>query len=133
MAKEKLSNIIPLEKVVKIGGKTFNIKKLPLGQYAKVLLILKKLPGGLLKEFQSLDVNDEEALMATLFGTAAEAWWQVIEIIAIGSGIDKEVIENDPSIGLDGGVELFLAIWEVNNLAAVMKSVKNAMSQSMAQ
>lgn len=133
MANEKLSNIISLEKEVEVGGKVVTIKKLPLGQYAKVLLIMKKLPGGVLKDLQNIDTNDEEALIATLFGVMAEAWEQVIEIIAIGSGMDKDTIANDPEIGLDGGIALLLAIWEVNNLASAFQSVKNAITRKAAK
>lgn len=131
MTNEKLSNIIPHEKEVVLGDKVHKISKLPLGQYAKILLVLKKLPGSVLTDFQKVDTNNEEELFQILFGTVADVWEQVIEIIAIGSGIDKHTLETDTSIGLDGGMDLFVAIWEVNNLASVFSSVKNLKTRPM--
>lgn len=127
---EKLSSIIPKVQEVIVGETVVTIARLPLGKYAKVLLILKGLPGGVLKDLQALEGANDEALIATLFGVMAEAWEQVIEIISLGSGLDKDQIANDPEIGLDGGVALLMAIWEVNNLASAFTSVKNALSRN---
>jgi hypothetical protein len=67
--------------------------------------------------------------MQAVFGIFGQAWGQVLDIISIGSGIEKERIENDETIGLDGGVELFLAIWQVNNLEGVFQTVKNGFNR----
>lgn len=128
MTKENLNSILEVSREVQIGEKKIIISKLALGEYSKILLTLKNMPGSILKDLQNLDTENEDALIGTLFGVIGEAWGQVLDIIAIGSGIEKEVIESDPNIGLDGGIELFVAIWEINKLANVMKTVKNLMS-----
>jgi hypothetical protein len=46
--------------------------------------------------------------------------------------MDKERLENDPSIGLDGGVALFVAVYEVNNLQGVIANVKNVFNRPKA-
>lgn len=127
---EKIAKALPIVKEIEVGGEIVKVQKLPLGEYAKLLIALKKMPGSVLRDLQNVNTEDNDAMISTLFGVFAEAWGQVIEIVAIGSGIDKDRLENDPAIGLDGGIELFLAIWEVNNLNQVFKSVKNALSRA---
>jgi hypothetical protein len=112
------------------NGEKVVVKKLPLGKYAQLMLALKKLPTTIVNDLQNIDTANEDALFSTLFGIFGEAWGQVIEIIAIGSGIDADRLENDETIGLDGGVALFLAIYEVNNLEKVVSQVKNAINRS---
>lgn len=131
MSNEKLNAIVGNEREVVLGEKKVVIKKLPLGEYSKILLAMKKMPTSVMKEFQDLDTSNEEQFLPVLFGTFAEAWGQVLEIISIGSGLDKETIEKDPNIGLDGGIELFVAIYEVNNLNKVVKQVKNLFAQNV--
>ncbi|WP_163530893.1 hypothetical protein [Halobacillus ihumii] len=111
------------------NGDTIEVKKLPLGDYAQLMLALKKLPNGVMSELSDIDTENEEQMFQAMFGLFGEAWGQVIEIISIGSGIDKDTLANDPEIGLDGGVELFLAIYEVNNLQKVIGQVKNVMNR----
>ncbi|WP_427036505.1 hypothetical protein [Cytobacillus pseudoceanisediminis] len=125
----KIKKALPKTIVVELGEEKFEIQKLPLGKYAELMLALKNMPTSVVSELQSLDTKNEEAMIQAIFGLFGQAWGQVLDIIAIGSGIDKDRIENDPTIGLDGGVELFLAIYEVNNLEKVVSQVKNAFNR----
>lgn len=129
MSKESMENVLPLIEAVELAnGEIVEVKKLPLGEYARLLLLLKNLPSGVVQEFQKLDTKDDEQFVQVMFGVFAEAWEQVIEIISIGSGIDKDRLKTDNVIGLDGGVDLFMAIYKVNNLQRVVKTAKNAMA-----
>lgn len=125
-----IEKALPKSKIVVIGDEKIEIKKLPLGKYAELMLALKNMPSSVVKEMQSIDTSNEEATIQAIFGLFGQAWGQVLDILAIGSGIDKDRIENDPEIGLDGGVELFLAIYEVNNLQKVVNQIKNAINRS---
>jgi hypothetical protein len=125
-----IEKALPKTKTVVLGEEKIEIKKLPLGKYAELMIVLKNLPFSVIKEMQAIDTSNEEATIQALFGLFGQAWGQVLEILAIGSGIDKDRIENDPEIGLDGGIELFLAIYEVNNLQKVVNQVKNAINRS---
>lgn len=117
-----LSNV----KIVELSnGEKVEVKKLPLGQYAKLMIALKNLPSNVVGELQSMDTANEDTMIQTIFGIFGESWGQLLEIIAIGSGVDKDRLENDPDIGLDGGIELFAAIYEVNNLNGVVTTAKN--------
>lgn len=126
---EAIEKALPIVKEVAIGGEIVKVSKLPLGQYAKLLIALKNLPTSALKDVQKVNTDDNEQAIMFLLGVFAEAWEQVVDIIAIGSGLDKDRLMNDPEIGLDGGVGLFLAIYEVNNLAKVIQTVKNAITR----
>lgn len=129
-----MSNIekgLPKSKIVVIGdNEKIEIKKLPLGKYAQLMLALKNMPTSVMSELQAIDTTDNDATIQTLFGLFGQAWGQILEIISIGSGIDADRLENDEAIGLDGGVELLLAIYEVNNLDKVIAQVKNAINRS---
>ncbi|WP_033829094.1 hypothetical protein [Bacillus andreraoultii] len=116
---------LPKTRVVYIGDEKVEIKKLPLGKYAELMLALKNIPSDVIKDLESIDAENEDMAIQAVFGLFGKAWGQVLDILSIGSGIDRERLENDPEIGLDVGVELFLAIYEVNNLESVVKNVKN--------
>lgn len=115
--------------VVKLGDEKHTVEKLPLGKYVKLISALQGLPAGVVKDLQSIDTDNEEESVQALIGLVAGSWDSVLDILALGSGVDKDRIENDPEIGLDGGIELFLAIYEVNNLSAVFSKVKNVFSR----
>jgi len=117
---------------VTLGNEKHVVEKLALGRYAQLLLALKNLPTGALKEMQSIDTENEEESIQAIIGLIGSSWGSVLEIIAIGSGIEKDRIENDSSIGLDGGIALFVAIFEVNNLQGVVKQVKNLFNRPTA-
>lgn len=127
---DKIRKILPQSKTVQIGDEAIEIKKLPLGKYSEMLLALQNLPDSIMKDLERLDTKDEDKTLQIMFGIFGKAWGQVLDILAIGSGIERERLENDPAIGLDGGIELFLAIYEVNNLDKVVKKVKNMISRS---
>lgn len=129
----EINKALSKHKVVYIGDEEIKVEKLPLGKYASLMFTLKNIPKDLMGDLQQIDVSNEEESIQALFGLFGKAWDQVLEILAIGTGIDKERIENDPSIGLDGGIELFLAVYEVNNLDKVISQVKNAISRSTAK
>lgn len=118
--------VIGTSKIVELSnGEKVEVKKLPLGEYAKLMFVLKKLPTNIMSEFLNIDTTDNEAAISAMFGIFGEAWGQILEILSIGTGIDKERLANDPAIGLDGGIELLIAVIEVNNLKEVIKKGKN--------
>lgn len=115
---------------VQIGEETFPIKKLALGEYARLLSALQHIPTAALADLQNLDTKDSDGTIQKVCGVLAKAWSSFIEILAIGSGIEKDRLEQDPQIGLDGGIQLFLAIYEVNKIDQVVGTVKNALKQA---
>mgnify|MGYP000852392377 CR=1 FL=1 len=115
------------------------VRKLPLGRSAELVTAFNELP----KVFQGL-MGDEETRalfedgvedmglvdIADLIGNnlgsiMAVALDAVINILHVGSGLEKKVVE---SLGLDEASELFLAIVTVNNLGAMQANLKNGMT-----
>lgn len=125
----EINAALPTSKVVKIGDEEIKVEKLALGKYAKLLLVLREAPTTILSELQSLEGKSNEESLQVMLGMFGNAWGQILDIIALGSGIDRKRLEEDNTIGLDGGIQLFLAIYEVNNLASVFKTVKNQFSR----
>jgi len=116
------------------------VRKLPLGRAAELSRAFKELPAAiqglmegeetkvLFDESQSADLGlvDMAVLIANNLGSLLEvAQDAVIEILQIGSGLDRQIIEG---LGLDEASELFLTIVRVNNLSAMQANLKNAMS-----
>ncbi len=115
------------------------VRKLPLGRSAELAEAFNEFPKvlkGLMEgeETQALfdeNVKDMDMVdMAVLIGNnlgsiMAVALDAVINILHVGSGLEKKVIE---SLGLDEASELFLAIVTVNNLGAMQANVKNGMT-----
>ena len=125
-----IEKVIPMSKKVKfMDGSEIIVNKLPLGKYAQLLIALKNMPTEVMSELSNIDAQSEDNAIQGIFGLVGTAWAQVLDIISIGSGIDKDRIENDPIIGLDGGVELLVAIIEVNNLAVVIGNLKNVFNR----
>lgn len=112
------------------------VRKLPLGEAAKLGQALDKIP----EQLQSLSQNEQvQELLAgvdvesmdgvaigsaiveflpTLLNVATEL---IIEILAIGSGADKELLEQ---VGLEEATNILVAIFEVNNLQAIWGNVQ---------
>ena len=120
---------LPTSKVVTIGEEEIKVEKLPLGQYAKLLMVLKDAPASIMTDLQNIEGKSNEESLQVMLGLFGNAWGQVLDIVSIGSGVERERLESDSTIGLDGGIALFMAIYEVNNLAGVFKSVKNQFSR----
>ncbi len=107
------------------------VKKLPLGRAVELSHVIENIPARLqeiadnskVQEF--LEGLDPDEMEATEFGiTLAEflptliniALDLVIELLAVGTGLEKGLLEQ---IGLDEATELLVAIFEVNNIQAI--------------
>ena len=107
------------------------VKKLPLGRAVELSHVIESIPARLqeiadnskVQEF--LEGLDPDEMEATEFGiTLAEflptlinvALDLVIELLAVGTGLEKGLLEQ---IGLDEATELLVAIFEVNNIQAI--------------
>lgn len=126
----EIKKALPTHRTVTIGeNEKVEVEKLPLGKYAELLVTLRNVPTKIMSELQQMDGQSEEESLQMMLGMFGEAWGQILDIIAIGTGVDRDRIENDSSIGIDGGIELFFAVYEVNNLSSVVKQVKNQLSR----
>lgn len=102
-------------KTIKIDNKEYKLEKLPLGRYAELLDALDKIP----QHLQGLDGLSEENILKALPRMLKESLPEIIEVISIGSGIDKETITDE--FGLADVAKIIQAIFEINEFKEVGK------------
>ena len=110
-----------MEKKVKINGVEYTIKKLALGRYAKLLGALDNLPPEVVKEFSEMDTNSSEGLLAKLPGIISKSWDNILEVMSIATGIEKDVLSEE--CDLADGATIIKAVFEVNDSATVKKTL----------
>lgn len=111
-------------KQVKLStGKTIEIKNLPLGRYAELLKALKKLP----KNVRDIQDTNANTVIEQLPLLISNSWEDFIDIFVIATPLEKSEIEND--IDLNDGVDITLAIIEVNNYKEIYEKIKKALAQ----
>ena len=107
------------------------VKKLPLGRAVELSHVIESIPTRLQEITDNPKVQeflkgfDPDKMEATEFGTALVellpvltniALDLVIELLAVGTGLEEDLLEQ---IGLDEATELLVAIFEVNNIQAI--------------
>ncbi len=111
-----------MQKAIKLEHRDLIVKKLPLGKYAELLKALEKLP----QELNSLSNLDNEQLLPRIPVVIGECFPDVIKLFTIATDLTEE--ECQEKIGLDEAVEVFVAIYEVNNYKAIFDKVKKIFS-----
>jgi len=126
--------VLPQE--TKVGN--YTAKKLPLIGYVRLLSKLDSVPSTLLQSVGSTwqDINNKNSkednnikLLEILLKIVSKFPAEIIEIVALACDIEKEVIENDRDLGLDGLTDLLIAIYEVNNLQKVFTKLKKKLPE----
>lgn len=107
------------------------VKKLPLGRAVELSHVLESIPARLQEIADNSKVQeflkgvDPDKTDPAEFGTALVEFLPtlinvaldlVIELLAVGTGLKKDLLEQ---IGLDEATELLVAIFEVNNIQAI--------------
>lgn len=118
-----------------------NVEKLPLGRAAQLGLAFRGIPAKIqelrqregLRELFAQEGIDELPLtelamklveyLPDVLAVAADA---IIDILVAGTGIERAELEQ---VGLDEATELLAAVITVNNLEAIQRNVKNALSR----
>lgn len=116
---------------------------MPLGAYIRALNMLEELPADFLAA--AFPKMEYEEIMAKLKGFdmgTIEAFTRGIFVIfpsymvrftAAVSGIDEDTLLNNADIGLDGFIDILIAVVEVNQLGKLMRNLKtlSAIQNSM--
>lgn len=110
------------------------IERLPLGGYLRAIRALQDFPddlvaacfpgqdlGGILAQFRELD---KDKLLSMIGNALLAAPKHFIHFAAELTGIDEEMLLNDPEIGLDGLLEILVAWAEVNKLGDFLPAVR---------
>lgn len=109
-------------KKIKIGDTEYQIKKMPLGRYAKFLKALEDLPSDVVGDLMSADQISNEKFVQKLPSLLRKSYGQLIEVLHIATEVPKDVLNNQA--GMLDATRLIKAVIEVNEY---MK-VKNAIS-----
>lgn len=124
--------MIMKETKIVINEQEYIIKKLALGKYVKLIKalkgssVLKRLLEEDLSNVSNISMNELAQLLPELL---SEAWPDVLKLIAIASDIDEKKIEEE--FGLDDGVLIITAIFEVNNFAEIKKNIERLLPKNI--
>lgn len=117
-------------------GKEVTIKKLPLGKYAELIKSIDKDLPDLFKQFDGMDLDDNEGMLKQLPTIITNALSQFAKILSIATyhrtDERKLVVQLTPedfedSVALDEAVDIMMAAWEVNNLQKLADKAKKWM------
>ena len=126
-----------------VGGKEYKIRKLHVGKYARVMVIVEDLPAKLMelypdKNWDELKYGLEsmgiEEMLKSLPKLMEFASNEIINLISFMTDIPEEVfqyrddMEDEEIVGLDELVELVEDVVVLNNFKGVADKVKNLMS-----
>lgn len=121
--------IKPKQKTIDLNGTQYTISKMALGRYGQVLEELDNLPPEVSTTLASLDAASSEALIAKLPALLGKSWKNLITLLEIATGIDRNTIEND--LDLADGIELLKAVFEVNDFTAVKKALASLFAKKV--
>ena len=103
------------EKQVKLNGKDYTIKEMPIRRLVESLAFLKKIPEQL--EGMGAEGMNPTALLFQFIGNSAD---EVFAILSKATEIDQKEIEN---FGLADTTRLFKVVLEVNDFNEIKKEI----------
>lgn len=126
-----------------VGGTEYKIRKLHVGKYARVMVIVEDLPSKIMelypdKNWEELKSGLEnmgiEEMLRSLPKLMEFASGEIINLVAFMTGIPKSIfeyredMEDEEIVGLDELIELIEDVIMLNNFKGVAEKVKNLMS-----
>lgn len=111
-------------KIIKINDKEVTIKKMAVGQFAKLMLAIENLPNIILNNFslEEAQVMDINSLLVKLPNVLAHSQDELFKVVEVASGIKKKEIEQ---LDYEEFLDVITAILELNNFNAIVNKVKN--------
>ncbi len=111
-------------KKVKIKGETYEVSKMPLRRSASLLMAIEGLPSKVqnLISSEELENLDNNTILSKAPLLLAKSQDEIINLVAVASGIDKEVLDEG---GLDDFIDVLSAVLETNNVNLIIDKVKN--------
>lgn len=104
----------------------YEIKRLPLGEYLRVMEALREAPSVVMKVcFPEMDAMqmldrlkniDAQGLTEIALRAMDAVPDEAIRLISLMTGIPAEALYADPAIGLDGAAEILEAVWRINGI-----------------
>jgi hypothetical protein len=111
-------------KTILINNKEVKIKKMAIGQFAKLMLAIEKLPDIISKNFSLEEVQNLEVqtLLTKLPLFLANSQDEIFKVVEVASGIKKKEIEE---LDIEEFIDVVTAVLELNNFKAIVNKVKN--------
>lgn len=104
----------------------YEVKRLPLGEYLRVMEALREAPATVMKVcFPQMDMAqmlerlkgiDAKGLTELVLRAMDVVPDEAIKLISLISGIPADALYADPAIGLDGTAEILEAAWRLNGV-----------------
>lgn len=107
-------------KKIKIEGKTYEIKKIPIRKNAEVSAILVKAIPKVIYLLENADITEAEFLNSIPL-MLENIQDELFDFVALATDIEKEIILE---LGYDEFLDLAIAIFELNNVHAIIDRVK---------
>ena len=114
----------------------YKIRRLPLGDYLRVLDTLKETPRTLLRAcfpqedaaqaLEHLAHIDAQGLETLLLRAMTAVPAEAVRIVSLLTGVDEEALLGDPSVGLDGIAQMLEAFWRLNGLGNFTQAARRA-------
>lgn len=104
-------------KTIKLENKELIIKKLPLGKYAELLKAVEKLP----LEINSIAGLSNQDLLPKIPAIIGNCYPDIQKLFNIATDLTIEEIDQ---IGLAEAVDIFIAIYEVNDYKSIFDKIK---------
>ena len=104
----------------------YEIKRLPLGEYLRVMEALREAPRTVMKvcfpemdamqmfeRLRSIDAQELTQIMLRVLDVVPD---EAIKLLSLLTGIPADALYADPAIGLDGAAEMLEAFWRLNGI-----------------
>jgi len=110
----------------------YEVKRLPLGEYLRVMEAIREMPETVMKVcFPQMDAMqmlgrlrgiDAQGLNEIMLRAMDVVPDEAIKLIGLLTGIPADTLYADPAIGLDGAAELLEAFWRLNGMENFMRA-----------
>lgn len=115
------------EITVKLPTRELIVKKLPLGKYAELLKRIQKLP----IQLNNLSGVNKENLLPMLPAMIGESYEDIVVLFTIATDLTEEEVRKD-DFGLNEAIDVFLAVYEVNDYKEIFAKLKKNFGKTQA-
>ena len=117
----------------------YEIRRLPLGEYLRMIEVLRQITGALAASlFPGMDIvqtlaslkNMDVGMLSDLMVRAMDAIpAEAVKLLSVMTGVSCQQLLDDPAIGLDGALEMLEAFWRLNGVGHFMQAAGRMAAQ----
>ena len=104
----------------------YEIRRLPLGEYLRMIEVLRQIAGALaaslfpgmdvMQTLASLKRMDVEMLTDLMLRAMEAIPGEAVKLLSVMTGVSCQQLLDDPAIGLDGAMDMLEAFWRLNGI-----------------